>query len=87
MKASLTLVTTLIYMETDRSKLIGPRLLLRLSELHGSYYRDFDIRDRSSSVIGWISVLEQGEHMSGLDDNVIMSLSQDYPLGTSREEH
>ena len=78
LSVKVTLVTTLIYMETDRIKTHWTKV---------SYYRDFDIRDRSSSVIGWISVLEQGEHMSGLDDNVIMSLSQDYPLGTSREEH
>ena len=78
LSVKVTLVTTLIYMERDRIKTHWTKV---------SYYRDFDIRDRSSSVIGWISVLEQGEHMSGLDDNVIMSLSQDYPLGTSREEH
>ena len=49
----------------------------------------FEIRDRSSSVIQWLSVLpqEQGAHVSSLDDNVVMSLSLDHPLGTNREEH
>ena len=48
-------------------------------------YRVFEIRDRSSSMIQWRSVL--GAHVASLADNAVMSLSWDHPLGTSGEEH
>ena len=36
---------------------------------------------------GGLYCTEHWAHVGSLDDNVVMSLSRDHPLGTSREEH